>query len=188
MVSSPRKEKRGLGSCCWRSRRQPYDLSTARSRAGCPSLYRAIVETAWPKDTRNRIGSLILRWRDRFGNRPSARDLGADLGVLAPLGERDNGVRRRVVAPVRRNHAQRCQHVRRRRAQLGSPRPMCFGNDVCQKPGQSFRRPLLRDYPDSHGAKLGIELTTVDALLDQFDSGGGGSPPPHTKSQQKKSV
>src|SRR5450759_2638049 len=100
MVSSPRNEKRGLGSCCWRSWRQRYDLSTARSRAGCPSLYRAIVETACPKDTRNRIGSLILRCRDRVGHRASARDFRPDLGLLAPFGEPDNGFRYGVVPPI----------------------------------------------------------------------------------------
>src|SRR6266404_8923724 len=104
MVSSPRNEKRGLGSCAWRSWRQAYDLSTARSRAGWPSLYRAIVETACPKDTRNRIGSLILQWRDGSGNRPPARDLCANLWVSASLGERDNGFRYGVVAPERCNY------------------------------------------------------------------------------------
>src|SRR6266404_1853548 len=172
MVSSPRNEKRGLGSCAWRSWRQAYDLSTARSRAGWPSLYRAIVETACPKDTRNRIGSLILQWGDRSGNRAPARDLRPDLGIPAPFGERDNGCRRRVVAPVRGNHAQRCQHFRRRWAQLGFPRPMSLGDDVAQKPAERLRCALLRDNPDSHRAQLRIELTPIDALLDQLDSGG----------------
>src|SRR6266446_2431871 len=172
MVSSPRNEKRGLGSWAWRSWRQPYDLSTARSRAGWPSLYRAIVETACPKDTRNRIGSLILQWRDRSGNRPSARDLCANLGVPAALGERDYGFRRGVVAPETCNHAQRRQHFRRRWAKLGFPRPVSFGDDVAQKPGERLGCALLRDYPDSHRAKLGIELTAIYTLLDQLDSGG----------------
>src|SRR6266550_634035 len=172
MVSSPRNEKRGLGSCAWRSWRQPYDLSTARSRAGWPSLYRAIVETACPKDTRNRIGSLILQWRDRSGNRTSARDFRADFGVPAALGERDNRFRRWVVAPEPCNYAQRRQHFWCRRAQFRLPRPMSLGNDVAQKPGERFGCALLRDNPDSHRAQLRIELTPIDPLLDQLDSGG----------------
>src|SRR5450756_1423823 len=188
MVSSPRNEKRGLGSCSWRSWRQRNDLSTARSRAGCPSLYRAIVETAWPNDTRNRIGSLILRCRDGLGHRASARDLRPDLQVLAPFGERDNGFRRGVVAPVRRNHAQRRQHFRRRRAQPRSPRPVSYGNDVTQKPGERLGCALLCDDPDSHGAKLGIELTAIDTLLDQLDSGGRTSLLRNRKTGENDSV
>src|ERR1700720_438757 len=188
MVSSPRKEKRGLGSCAWRSWRQPYDLSTARSRAGWPSLYRAIVEMACPKDTRNRIGSLILQWRDRSGNRPSARDLRADLGVPAPLGERDNGFRRGVVAPVRGNHAQSRQPFRRRRAQLRLPRPMGLGNSVFQKPGECLGRALLGDNPDPHRTKLGIELAAIDPLLDQLDSRGRTSLLSDSKTGENDSV
>src|SRR6202049_201984 len=173
MVSSPRNEKRGLGSFCCRSRRQPYDLSTARSRAGCPSLYRAIVETACPNDTRNRIGSLILRCRGRVSHRSSTRDLRSDFGVFAPFSERDSSFRRWVAGPIRGNDAQRCQHLRGGGAQRGPPGPRTFGDDAAKKPRERLRRALLCDYPDSHGAKLGIQLAAIDTLLDQVDSGGG---------------
>src|ERR1700693_255954 len=49
---------------------------------------------------------------------------------------------------------------------------MSLGDDVAQKPAERLRCALLRDYPDSHRSKLGIELTAIDALLDQLDSGG----------------
>src|SRR5450759_3343446 len=117
MVSSPRNEKRGLVSCCWRSWRQRNDLSTARSRAGCPSLYRAIVETACPNDTRKRIGSLIPGSLPRSSRPSAARHLCAHLGISTLSGESDNGFRRGVVQPIRGNHGERSQHFRCRRAE-----------------------------------------------------------------------
>src|SRR5690349_24902154 len=105
MLSSPRNENRGNGSLRCRSCRHRYERSTARSRAGCPSLYNAIVDTALPNETRKRIGSLIAAVRSS-ARAASASQLGAHFGVLALFGELERGLRGAVVAPVRGNHCQ----------------------------------------------------------------------------------
>src|SRR6266566_2130257 len=89
---------------------------------------------------------------------------------------------------MRADHAQCCQHIRSRRAQLRFPRPVSLGDYVTQKPDERLRCSLLRDDPYSHCAELGIELAPIDPLLDQFYSGARTSLLRHAQAGEYDSV
>src|ERR1700750_635919 len=113
---------------------------------------RSFLETLWRGDAR-------------------AGDLCADFRVPALLGELERRFSGGVGAPVTGDDAQSREHFRGGRPQLRPARPVSFSQHETKEPRQRVGVMLLRDDADTHSAKLRIQLSAIDSLPDQRDTG-----------------
>jgi len=93
------------------------------------------------------------------------------LGYFALLGKPEDGGGARMVTPSGHDYAEGGEHLRSRLAKLQPAGPVGFCDDKAEKPLESVARSLMGDDSDPHRAELRIELSTIDALLDQLNRG-----------------
>src|SRR5881394_1741439 len=119
MTSSPRNEKSSAWSASTNSRSRASDRSITRSRAGCPRLYRPIVESVCASVFRKREASMGSVGDGLELPRHALRaECLPDLGIGAPDGDGDDLLDIVVVRPIGGERGKRRQHLRRLVTQL----------------------------------------------------------------------